>query len=301
MSRSSLSLLTLTLLLHTASGLAQDLEPRRWTHMPTGMNVIAAGLAYTEGDIFFDPVLEIEDAEFEMGSGFMVYLRSFGLFGKSARVDIAAPYTTGRWAGLLRGEPASTRRSGFMDPRIRFSILLHGAPAQSPQEFATSEKSDWIVGAAVSVTIPYGHYLEDRLINLGQNRWVVRPQLGVTHIRNQWTYELTGSLFWYQDNDNFFDGGELENDTLYFLQAHLIYTFRPGLWASLSTGYGNGADAKIDGVSSDFKSENWLTALSVGLPINRQQGVKLAWLRLRTQNDKGSDYDSLAFAWSMIF
>jgi hypothetical protein len=40
---------------------AQDIEPRRWTPLPVGMNVLGAGIVYTEGDIAFDPVLELED------------------------------------------------------------------------------------------------------------------------------------------------------------------------------------------------------------------------------------------------
>jgi hypothetical protein len=41
---------------------AQDLEPRRWSHLPTGLNVIGIGTGWTDGDILFDPVLLIEDA-----------------------------------------------------------------------------------------------------------------------------------------------------------------------------------------------------------------------------------------------
>jgi len=294
-------ILLLVLLLAAPAALAQDLEPRRWTHMPTGLNVIGAGLLYTRGDIVFDPVLQIEEGEFENNATALVYLRSFGMFDKSARIDFTLPYASGRWSGLLEGEPASTRRRGIGDPRIRLSMLLYGAPAESPEQFATSEKSDWIVGAAVSVTLPYGDYLEERLLNLGQNRWIIRPQLGVTHLHGKWTYELTGSLFWYGDNDEFWGGNELENDHMYYLQGHVIYTFRPGLWASLSSGYGNGASPTVNGLPKDAETKNWLTALSVGIPINRQQGLKLAWLRLRTQNETGADFDSVALAWSVVF
>lgn len=48
---------------------AQDTEPRRWTNLPTGVNFIGVGYAYTDGDILFDPVLRIEDATFELYTG----------------------------------------------------------------------------------------------------------------------------------------------------------------------------------------------------------------------------------------
>ncbi|MEJ2535412.1 MAG: transporter, partial [Gammaproteobacteria bacterium] len=148
---------------------AQDLEPRRWTHLPVGINVIGLGTSYTTGDIFLDPVLEIEDGDFELAGAAMVYLRTFSLFDRSARVDLLLPYATGRWEGLLSGEPASVRRDGFGDPRLRLSVLLYGGPAETPAEFATNPKSNTVVGSALSLTQPNGNYLDDRLINLGGN------------------------------------------------------------------------------------------------------------------------------------
>lgn len=294
-------IVSVLLLLVSSSLCAQDLEPRRWTHMPTGLNVLGIGTSYSEGDIYFDPVLQLEDVEVELAGVGLVYLRTFDFLGKSARADFLVPYANGNWRGLLGGDPAKTRRSGFRDPRVRLSVLLYGGPAQTPQEFFKSPKSNTVVGAALSVKIPWGQYYPERLINLGSNRWVIRPQLGVTHTRNKWTYELTGSLFWYGDNDDFFGGTVLENEVLYALQGHVVHTFKPGLWVSFSMAYGDGADAFIDDVDKNLRIDNWLTALSFGVPINRQQGLKLSWLRARTQNDKGADLDSISVGWTLVF
>jgi len=289
-------------LLCVASDLyAQDTEPRRWAQMPAGLNFIGTGVSYARGDIFLDPVILAEDVTFEIGATSLAYIRSFGIFGKSARVDISVPYASGRWEGSVDGVYTSTRRRGFMDPRIRFSMLLYGGPAESPAEFSKSEKSNTVVGAAVALKLPYGNYLEDRLINLGQNRWMIRPQLGVTHSRNKWTYELTGSIFLFGNNNEFWNGNKLKSDPLYALQGHLIYNFRPGLWASLSTAYGSGLQATINGLPKDNKAANWVNAVSVGLPLSRTQGIKLSWFRLRSQADTGSDLDSLIVGWSMMF
>ncbi len=67
---------------------AQDTEPRRWTHLPTGANVVGAALGIGRGDIFLDPALEIEDAEFETYTAGVSFVHSFGLFGRTARFDI---------------------------------------------------------------------------------------------------------------------------------------------------------------------------------------------------------------------
>jgi len=283
------------------SASAQDLEPRRWSQMPSGLNFAGIGYGYIDGDIFFDPVLLIEDASFDMHAVSIGYVRSFGLFGKSARVDFTLPYRAGRWQGTVDDEFVDFRRHGLGDARVRFSSLLYGSPAQSMQEFLKSEKSRTVVGVAVAVTMPTGKYNEDRLINLGNNRWVIRPQAGVTHTRGKWTSELTGSVFIYTDNNDFWKNTELETDPLLALQIHMIYTFRPGLWTSISTGYGWGGEATVNGDAKNNPSGNWLSAFSVGLPIDRRQGVKMTLLSGRSQKMTGADIDSVVFAYSLQF
>ena len=295
----ALALLALTGFSALAHG--QDLEPRRWSDLPTGLNFIGVGLAYTEGDIFVDPVLEIEDASVKSMGGGISYVRSFGLFGRSARFDVNVPFADAEWKGLLQGEPASTSRQGMGDPRFRLSVLLYGGPAMKPAEFTKAPRSNTVVGFGLSVVAPLGNYLDDRLLNIGQNRWIIRPQLGVTHTRGKWTGELTGSVFYYTENDRFFQGQTLENDPLYAIQGHLIYTFRPGLWASLSTAYGDGAEPKVDGMPRDVETRNWLSSLSLGVPITRTQGIKLSFISSRTQVPNGADLNTLVIGYSKMF
>jgi len=289
------------LLCWAGQSFAQDLEPRRWTQMPTGLNFMGIGIGHIEGDIFFDPVLLVEEATFDMEAVGLVYVRSFGVAGKSARVDFSLPYRAGRWEGTVDDEFVHFRRRGFADPRIRVSMLLYGGPAQTPAEFAKSQRSNTVVGAAVAVSMPFGEYSSERLINLGTNRWVVRPQLGVTHTRGKWTGELTGSVFLYGDNNEFWQGTRLESDPLWALQAHLIYTFKPGLWTSLSTAYGMGGEAKVNDIAKNNLSGNWLTAFSFGFPIDRRQGVKVTLLTGRTQKPTGVDINSVVFSYSLMF
>lgn len=281
--------------------LAQDLEPRRWSQVPTGVNFAGIGYGYTEGDILFDPVLLVEDATFEMHQAGFFYMRSLNILDKSSRIDFSLPYLAGRWEGTVDNEFVHFRRRGLGDARVRLSMLLYGGPAETPQEFIKSKKSNTVVGAAVAVTMPTGEYTDERLINLGTGRWTIRPQLGVTHTRGKLTGELTGSVFIYTDNNDFWQNTELETDPLFALQAHLIYTFRPGLWTSFSTAYGWGGEATINGDAKNNPSGNWLSALSFGFPIDRRQGVKLVYLWGRTQKSTGADNDSLIMAWSVMF
>jgi hypothetical protein len=300
MSKIRIQCITLACLLLSFQVMAQELEPRRWSHLPVGANFFGVGYAYTESDILFDPTLQIEDAGGEIHTAAFSYLRALDVFGKSGRIDVMVPYSVGRWAGLLEGQPASTRRSGLNDPRLRFAVNIFGSPAQRGADFS-QVGINTIVGVAVEVTAPVGEYHEDNLINLGGNRWIIRPQIGVVHSWGKWSGELTTSVWFYTDNNDFFGDTKREQDPLLAAQGHIIYTFRPGLWASLSGAYGGGAGSKINGVDSGDKIGKGLWAASFGIPINRRQGIKIAYMHGETTEDTGDDYDRLILAYSMMW
>jgi len=69
--------LALAVLLMALPGHAQDIEPRRWSHMPIGANFGGAAYAYTMGDIYLDPELRIQNAQFDLQTIAVKYIRSF--------------------------------------------------------------------------------------------------------------------------------------------------------------------------------------------------------------------------------
>lgn len=287
-----------------ASARAQDLEPRRWSHLPRGMNVFGLAVGRTEGDLIFDPVLLVRDAEVTADTRVASFVHSFGLFERSARVDVLVPHASSKWEGLLDGQPASTQRTGFADPRVRLSVNLVGAPSLAgPEfmEFRNENPTNTIVGAAVSITLPWGEYKEDKLLNLGGNRYVFRPQVGVLHIRGPWSYELTASTFFFTTNDDFFNGNKLQQDPLHAVQAHVVRSFPGGWWASAGAAYGWGGESKLNGERQSDRRGDLLSGFSVGCPVGQNQSVKVGYIRSRTQIDVGADTDSVAGAWSIRF
>jgi hypothetical protein len=284
--------------------LAQELEPRRWSHLPTGKNFAGGGYVYTEANILFDPVLRIENVEMEMHTWALKYIRTFELFQKSARVDVTQGYQEGRWTGLVDGVPSSIKRNGLSDSVLRFAINLYGAPPLEGKEFSAYRAKvdvETIVGTALVVQLPTGDYMDDKLINLGTNRFTFRPQFGVVHNRGKWSMELTGAVWLYTDNDDFFNGNKLEQDPYYTIQTHLIYTFRPGFWTAASAGYGYGGESTVSGVEKNDRRETLAWALSFGFPITRQLGVKVIYLATRSQKSIGQDTDSIGGAFSILW
>ncbi len=283
---------------------AQDVEPRRWTPFPVGTNVLGLGYAYSEGDISFDPITRIDDADFRLHSVLATYVRTFGFSGKMARVDLRVPYHNGHWEGRVDGEPRSVRRRGFGDPLIRLSVNLVGPPAMDRQQFRdyiARHPIYTIAGFGVAVRVPLGEYKKDKLINLGQNRFVIRPQLGVLHVRGPWSYELTASTFFFTRNDEFFNGMERKQDPLYAAQVHVVRTFKMGWWVSAGVAYGWAGENEIDSLRQDDETGNLLFGASLGLPVGRSQGIAVRYIGGRTQKDTGSDIDGLALSWPIRF
>lgn len=283
---------------------AQELEPRRWAHVPVDTNFLGVGYVRTDGDVQFDPVLRIEDATVTINSVIATYLRSFAWSDKTARFDIRVPYQKASWKGLLDGEPAKVVREGIGDPRIRLSVNFIGAPALKGKEFQAYRASravNTVVGAALAITLPLGQYKEDKLLNLGQNRFSVRPQLGVVHTRGPWSFELTGSVFFFSDNDEFFNGSKREQDPLYALQAHIVRNFSRGIWGSLSAGTVREGQSSINGEEKDDEKEDSLYAVSAGMAVSPTSSIKIAYAKGRTHKEVGSDADNIGVAYIRAF
>lgn len=296
------TLLCLLLFCWYSQALAQDLEPRRWSHLPMDLNVLGLGGGWTNGDMFLDPVILAEDVTYDLYVAGAGYVRTFEMLGKSARFDFTVPYAAGRWEGYLDGEYASVRRRGFADPFMRFSINLYGAPPRKGKEYLQYRRDNPVtttVGAALGVRLPLGDYNNQWLINLGNNRFVVRPQLGVLHQRYKWQFELTGSVFLFQKNDDFWQGTIRKQDPLWFTQAHIIYAFKPRWWASFSAGFAYGGENEINGLKKDDAYRKRYFALSFGMPIAPRQSLKFTYLAADTNTSKGVNTDAWLVGWSI--
>jgi hypothetical protein len=292
------------LLCVAVAALAQDNEPRRWTQLPVDTNVAGVSYLYTTGDIHVDPELRVENAKLRLHTVVAGYTRYFGLGDMTARVDAQLPVQFGRWNGLLDGVPTTVTREGLADPRVRFSINFVGAPALEEEEFREYMKSHdehTTVGAAVALRVPLGEYRDDKLINLGENRFSIEPQLGVVHRAGPWSGELTGSIFLYTPNDDFFGGNTLRQDPLYTIQGHLVRSFDGGYWLSADGSYGRGGESRINGESLDDPRSNLLYGVTFGFTLPPVHSFRLGYLRRESLSRVGLDAHNVLLTWSMRF
>ena len=190
---------------------AQDIEPRAYSNAPIGVNFLIAGYAYTRGGIAFGPQLPITNPDLDTSSAVIAYARVLDLWGMSAKFDAIVPYTWLSGTADYKGETVSRKVNGFANSAFRLSINLYGAPALTLKEFADWEQ-DLIIGASIRVIAPLGQYDDERLVNIGNNRWSFKPEIGISKALGPWTFEVAGGATFYTDNDNFFGGNSACQD-----------------------------------------------------------------------------------------
>ena len=164
--------------------------------------------------------------------------------------------------------------SGLGDPRFRFSVNLFGAPALSVKEFANYQQ-DLIIGISLQVSAPLGQYDNSKLLNLGNNRWSFRPEVGISKAWGPWTLEVAPSVTFFTDNTDFFNGSTFAQAPIYLVQGHIIYNFQSGAWMSLDGTYFTGGRTTLNGVRGDNEQANTRAGLTVALPVDRYNSIKL--------------------------
>lgn len=274
---------------------ATDIEPRSYSNIPVGMNFLLAGYAYTKGNVAFAPSVPIKNGQLEIHSSIQAYVRSLDIWGKSGKIDIIIPEAWLSGQAEVLGQQRDRKISGFADPVVRFYVNLYGAPALSMKEFA-DYKQDIIVGVSLAVSAPGGQYDAHKLVNIGTNRWSIRPEIGISKQWGALTAEAAAGVYLYSDNDQPFQGNTLEQKPLYNFQGHLIYSFGSGIWGAFDTNYYTGARTTTDNITADNLQQNWRVGGTLAFPINRQNSIKIngsTGIHSRT----GSDYDVVGIAW----
>ena len=293
---SLLAALVTCISLGTASrSVAQDIEPRTYSNAPIGVNFLIAGYAYTQGGLQFDPALSLTNANINTSNAVLAYARVLDLWGNSGTFDVVVPYTWLSGTATWEGEPVERVVNGFSNPAFRLCWNFHGAPALSLKEFA-SYQQDLIVGASVQVSIPSGQYDADKLVNIGSNRGFIKPELGLSKAWGPWTLELATAATFFADNEDFLGGKTREQDPIYSVKGGLIYGFRNGIWVALNGAYLTGGRAAVDGVEGDNRQKNSRGGVTVALPVDRNNSVKL-YATTGISTRIGTDSDTIGIAW----
>ena len=284
-------------LLTIGSAAAQELAPRAYWPAPVGTNVASVAYQRNSGDILIDPSLPITGVESEIDYLQVGYQRYFSLFERTATVQVSLPYADGFTEGVIEGELARRNTRGLTDARLRLTINLRGAPAMDIAGFqALRADPKTIIGASVLVQAPTGDYDGDRLINLGTNRWAVKPALGmILPLHPTWLFEMEVGAWIYGDNDDFL-GETREQDPIISTEFHLIKRILPGFWASLDANFYTGGETRIGGEFRDDLQRNSRAGLTFVFPIQGRHAIR-AGFSTGLSTRSGGDFQMYSLSW----
>ena len=136
--------------------------------------------------------------------------------------------------------------SGIADIGVTFAINLIGAPTMDIKEFQELRNNPrQILGVSLKILVPTGAYEEDKLINIGSNRWAFKPKLGyMIPLTLKWLVELDLAMWIFTDNDEFL-GKTRKQDPIFASEFHLVRRFKPGFWAAIDVNYFRGGRTNL--------------------------------------------------------
>jgi len=293
-----MKLLAATILVCLGRCMAQELEPRAYSVSPIGANFGVVGLTRSAGDISFDPSLPIEDAKSVLYGTFFGYGRSVDFFGRSANIAVTLPYTWGNLQANINGAPQQARRSGLVNPAMRFAVNLYGAPTMDLEEFARYQRKT-IVGASLAIVAPLGQYDPARFVNIGTNRWGAKPEIGISRRFGRWFFDLYLGAWFFSANDNY-QGRVRKQDPIASTQTHVSYAFKPRLWAAFDANFYTGGRTSIDGIPRFDLQRNSRWGATISIPVTKRQSLKFSGSTGAVTNI-GADFVSIGVAYQYLW
>jgi hypothetical protein len=275
---------------------AQELEPRQYANLPVGMNFLIAGYTVSDGGVLLDPSITFENAELEIDGPVVGYARGISVGGLSAKVDAGISHVCMSGSADFEGQRLSRDKCGSSDAKVRLAVNFIGAPALTATEFA-GYRQNFILGASLQLGVPVGDYTAPDLINIGANRWSAKTEIGFSKaLPRHWILEVAASATFYEVNDEFRGNRRREQDPIYALQLHAVRNIRSGIWIAVDSTHYRGGQTTTDGFEDSNLQSNDRLGLTLSVPINRAQSVKVYW-STGVSTRTGTDFDTIGAAW----
>ena len=285
----------------TSLAQAQELSPRAYWPAPRGAKALVVGANLATGDILTDPSLPVVGVDSRLRSGLGQYLHTFSLAGRTASVLGSATFTEGTTEGVLEGLPIKRSLSGWGDASARLAVNLLGAPTMDRAGMqALRDKPRPILGTSVTVRAPTGGYEADKLVNLGSNRWAVKPAIGLIYpLRRGWLAEFDLSTWFFSDNDEFVLGTR-EQAPIATGEFHLVKRIRPGFWFSIDLNYYAGGRTTVNGERRADLQRNSRFGGTVVFPFKQGHAIR-AGFSTGVVTSSGNDFENLGVSYQFLW
>ena len=262
---------------------AQEIEARAYSNAPIGINFISGGIA------------QAKSGSYTLTTEATSLTRIINVFGQSGRISLLLPYAQLSGAGSLGPQNINASAEGLSDPIVKISANLYGAPALSLEEF-NNYKQDLIIGTSLAASIPWGKYNSEQMLNVGANRSLIQPAIGVSQAIGSWRLELAGMATIYTNNTSFLGSNTLSQNPVYSSEAHGIYYFQNTAYISADATYFIGGQKYVNGTAISGSQENWRFGSTFSYPINKRNSIRLTGSK-GVYSNTNTDYTALGISW----
>jgi len=284
-------------ILLSISSFAQDLDPRAYVWVPYNARTVVCNYSFSQGAILTDPTLPIVDLQATVNTAALSYVHVFKTFGLTSQAMVAAPYSWANVSGKVFGQARSVYLSGLADLRLRYSILLLGAPAATAPIIMKSARKT-ILGVSVNIIAPTGEFNPEKLVNIGTNRFSFRPEIALSQpIYQRWLLDIYAGCWFFTPNNTFYPGNAVrKQDPMATFQAHISYNITPRFWLALNGTYYVGGKSVVDEVINDDQQNNTRVGVTAVLPIGKKNSIRLSAQRGAVVRI-GQNFSTLSIAW----
>lgn len=286
--------------LATTTASAQDLEPRAYASSPVGSTFLVVGLGRSTGSVVVDAALPISDIDAGINAVPIGVARTFSVGGRLVLASVAVPITWGRVEGRVGEDSRVVHRSGLADLRAKLSANLWGPRAMRAAEFVRAPPHT-VGGVSLTVAAPSGQYYPDKLINLGNNRWAIKPEIGVSHPIGRWDFDGYLGVWFFSDNTQYFPGpADRSQSPIVATQGHVSYTFARRSWIAFDATYYVGGRVTVDGGEPTERQSNTRIGATLALPAGRSQAIKISY-STGAATRTGTDFNTVAVAFQKLW
>jgi hypothetical protein len=275
---------------------AQDMEPRSYSVVPVGLHAAQLSYTFSGGDVVSGLNSPVQNLNINASVISLGYIQTFSLFKKLARIAVGMPYAFLNGSARVVGVDTAASRNGFGDGRIKFGVNLLGSPVIEPKDFQKFQEHT-VLGVSAVISVPIGQYYSNKLINIGSNRWGFKPEIGLSHRQGRLFYEGYAGVWFYTENDQYYNKSTLSQKELLSFQAHMDYTFKHGKYVALNAGFASGGETSLNGVERFDDQDNWRIGGTFSTPIfDRHQSVKFL-LNTGVATRAGQNYTAITLAY----
>ncbi len=262
---------------------AQEIEARAYSNAPIGMNFVTAGIA------------QAKSGSYTLNTEAVSLTHVLDLAGQSGRLTLTVPYAELSGVGRVGGQSINASAEGLSDPMIKASVNLYGAPALTNGQFL-SYQQDLIIGASLAATIPWGKYNSSQMVNVGANRSLIQPGVGLSQAIGPWRLELAGMATIYTSNTNYMGSNTLSQNPVYSGETHAIYYFPNTAWISADATYFTGGQTYVNGIPASGTQENWRFGSTLSYPIDKQNSIRLSGSK-GVYSHTDTSYNAVGISW----